>query len=350
MNDESLTELLRRFGFSDKEVDTYLTLLEHGEAKPSVIAEDADVSKRYVYSVSEELEEKGFVEVKSHVVPTTIRAYPPDDVIDDLKTDIDDMRDGLTRLYTEPEPTSDQIEVIKSRTTALKRIETYVSEAESEIALALPTNYIDRLADELRAAVDRNLLVVLIVTNVNNGATPDSYEGLASVVRTWSEVMPTILTVDSTRGVFAPTQMLLGADRDQQGIVFVQEQLSPVIFGSFFGNYWPVATEVATIDPSPLPATYTNFRNAVLQATLHTRANETLQAEVRGVETGPSGDAVELAGTVIDVTQGLIEPTNNEFPVQHSLTVETDDGTVVVGGSGAFLEDIEAQEITLSRT
>jgi len=53
MDDSTLSDLLHRFGFSDKEVDTYLTLLAHGEAKASTIAEAAGVSKRYVYSVSE---------------------------------------------------------------------------------------------------------------------------------------------------------------------------------------------------------------------------------------------------------------------------------------------------------
>jgi len=33
MDDRTLNDLLRRFGLSDKEVDTYLSLLAHGEAK-----------------------------------------------------------------------------------------------------------------------------------------------------------------------------------------------------------------------------------------------------------------------------------------------------------------------------
>ena len=48
MDDATLRAHLRRFGLSEKEVDTYLTLLEHGEATASTIADVAGVSKRYV--------------------------------------------------------------------------------------------------------------------------------------------------------------------------------------------------------------------------------------------------------------------------------------------------------------
>jgi len=43
----------------------------------------------------------------------------------------------------------------------------------------------------------------------------------------------------------------------------------------------------------------------------------------------------------------MVKPTNNEFPVQHSLVVETDDETVTVGGQGAFVEDIEADLVRI---
>jgi len=94
MDDRTLNDLLRRFGLSDKEVDTYLSLLAHGEAKASTVADAAGVSKRYVYSVSESLAERGFVEVNDHVVPTTIRANPPDEVINRLRSDVDAIRPG----------------------------------------------------------------------------------------------------------------------------------------------------------------------------------------------------------------------------------------------------------------
>ena len=158
--------------------------------------------------------------------------------------------------------------------------------------------------------------------------------------------MPTLLTVDSAAGVVAPPELLRRSDTDRQAIHFSQEQLAPVIVGSFLGNYWPAATEAATAPPAPLPAEYANFRHTVLQATLRLRAGQLPRVTVGGRWT-ESDEPVELDGRVVEAKQGMVEPTNNEFPVQHSLVVETDDGTVTVGGKGAFVEDVEADLVRI---
>jgi len=346
MSEESLPELLGQFGLSDKEIDTYLTVLRHGEAKPSTIATEADISKRHVYSVSERLEEDGFVEVNSHAVPTTIRAHPPEEVIDRLQNDVQAMKSGLNDLYREPEPSTEQISVVKSKVTVLKRMQTLIREADSEITISIPAAHLDEVREDLAAAVDRGILVVLIISDVEE---PPALDGYASVARTWEEVMPTMLTVDSERGVFAPSELLIRSNVDRQGIVYMQEQLGPVIVGSFFGNYWPMTEEVMTPNPASLPVMYTSFRHAVLQATLHTREGVALGAEVTGRETGTTDAETTISGEVLGVTQGLVKPTNNDFPVEHSILLDTGDETVSIGGPGAFVEDFEADQVTLER-
>ena len=343
MDERTLTDLLRRFGLSEKEVATYLTVLEHGEAKASTVAEDAGVSKRYVYSVSESLADRGFVEVNDHAVPTTIRANPPEEVIERLRGDVESIRPGLTERYSRAERRTEQFEVVKSRATVLKRIRSLVANAEREVILSIPAAHLPDLRDALADAVDRGVLVLLIVSDA--GSTPD-VAGIASVARSWSAGMPTLLTVDSAVGVVAPPEMVRRADSDRQAIVFAQEQLAPVIAGSFLGNYWPAAEEVATADPEPLPAEYDDFRKAVLQTTLHLRAGTPLRATVGG-RIADDDAPVELTGEVVDVDQGMVEPASNEFPVQHSLVVETEDGRVSVGGPGAFVEDVEADLVRL---
>ncbi len=358
MDDRTLTDHLRRFGLSEKEVDTYLTLLEHGEAKASTVADAAGVSKRYVYSVSESLADRGLVEVRDHAVPTTIRANPPVDVIDRLRSDVEAIRPGLEERFSRVEAETEQFEVIKSRATVIKRARSFLATAESEITLAITANRLPELRDSLASAVDRDVFVLLVVSDVDpavgldgagiDGDTHDSpgLGGTASVVRTWSEAMPTLLTVDSSVGIVAPPELVRGGVSDRQAIAFTQEQLAPVIVGSFLGNYWPVATEASIAEPAALPAAYENFREAVFQATLHLRSETTIAATVAGRWTGDETDA-EISGRVVDVKQGTVEPTNNEFPVQHSLDIETDEGTVSVGGPGAFIEDVEADLVRL---
>lgn len=346
MDDPTLTELLRQFGLSDKEVDTYLTLLEHGEAKASTIAEAAGVSKRYVYSISEKLEERGFVSVNDHVVPTTIRANPPEAVIETLSNNLDQMRPELEARYSQAAPQADEFEVVKSRVTVIKRIKSLIGEAENELSLSLPYEHLPEVADELREAVDRGVFVLLVVTGVDPDVDCD-LDGVASVARAWRELMPTMVTADRIASLIAPTEMISRSNSGKQAISFTQEQLSPVMVGSFFGNYWPSATEVYVTEPDELPGTYGDFRNAVLQATLHLRNGIAVSARVRGRTVHSDSGPTELEGRIVEVRQGLLAPVNNDFPVQNALVVETDDGTYMVGGSGAFVEDFEADEVEL---
>ncbi|SMO77089.1 TrmB family transcriptional regulator [Halorubrum cibi] len=353
MDDRTLTGLLGRFGLSEKEIDTYLTLLEYGEAKASTVADAAGVSKRYVYSVSESLADRGFVEVHDHAVPTTVRASPPGEVIERLRSDADAIRPGLEERYSRAERETEQFEVVKSRVTVIKRIRSLLDGADAELTLSIPARRLSAVRDALADAVDRGVLVLLVVTDIEDAdgvrdalgeteGTDPNLDRIASVVRAWSEPMPTILTIDTGRGLIAPPELLRRSDSDRQAIVFAQEQLSPVIVGAFLGNYWPAATEVSLAGPTALPAEYEDFRHAVFQATRHLREGETVRATVAGRRIDEDAEPVEVSGRVRSVKQAMIEPTTNEFPVENSLTIETDDGPVSVGGQGAFVEDVLA--------
>jgi sugar-specific transcriptional regulator TrmB len=349
MEDGTLEDRLRTLGLSEKEVDTYLTLLELGEAKASTVADAAGVSKRYVYSVSEELAERGFVSLNDHAVPTTVRAKPPAEVVESLTRGLEEMRPALEARYSRAAPRSDRFEVVKSRATVLRRVRELVADAETEVTLAVPCRLLDEVAPALRSALERGVLVLLIVTDAGPDADAD-LDGLASVARAWEQPMPTMLTVDQRSGLVAPSDLMTRADDGGRAIVFAQEQLGPVLVGSFLGNYWPMATEVYTRSPDDLPATYRDFRHAVLQATLHHRAGRQVTASVRGrpvrVDDGPS----TLDGVVVDVRQGLLEPPTNSFPVENSIVVVTEGGTLSVGGRGAFVEDFEAESVRLTVT
>lgn len=358
MDDATLAGHLRQLGLSEKEVDTYLTILEHGEAKASTVAEDAGVSKRYVYSVSEKLDERGFVDVIDHVVPTTIRANPPEEVVAALTSDLESLEPELTTRYGNVTEQEREFEVIKTRTTIMKRIASLLERADEEVTLSIPASLLEEVEDELRATVDRGVLVILLVTG-DDAIPADRFAGVASVVRLWGENAPLIVTADRHLGLFAPNEMLRRSNSGKQGIAISQTQLVPIIVGSFFGNYWPMADQVYVTDPEPLPRTYTDFRHAVLQSTLHLEAGHdvAIQAEARPVRTDDY-DTVE--GLLVGVRQSLLEPTRDTFAVENALVVERNgdrdqddvaeaDDIVTLGGEGAFVEDYETRSVTLER-
>jgi len=347
MDDSTLRDRLGQLGLSEKEVDTYLSILGSGEATASEIADDTGVSKRYVYSISESLEDRGFVEVNDHVVPTTIRARPPEEVIDALTDQLEEMGGALDSRYSASAREPQQFDVIKSRVTVIKRLTEYIRNADREIMLSVPQQYLPEISEDLAAAVDRGVLVMLVVSSADD-LRAEELTGLASVIRSWDRAMPIMLTVDAQFGLVSPAEMVTRTNSDQRAIAFVQQQLVPVLSGSFLGNYWLMATEVSVTDPATLPATYHDFRHAVLQATLHLRAGHDVHvsADVRAVQA--DDDITTIEGTVVETKQGVAEPETNSYPIEHTLVVDIGDRTVSLGGSGSFIEDYETDAVTLS--
>lgn len=346
MDDDAVAARLEQLGLSEKEIDTYLTILEHGEAKASTIAADAGVSTRYVYSVSETLAARGFVEVNDHAVPATIRANPPEDVIGDLTDDLETLESELTQRFGGAPESLQEFEVIKTRTTMQKRIEERLDGAEEEVMLTLPAGLADELDARLRDAVDRGVLVLLIVTGVDDG-DDGRFDGLGSVVRTLKEGAPAILAIDRRYSLFAPYEMLVTSSAEANAVAIAQEQLAPIVVGSFFGNYWPIADEAYVADPPALPRTHPCFRHAVKHATHCLEADREIRVtgEVRPDRTT---DLRTIEGRLAGVRQSLVEPTNADFPVENTMILEVDGETVTIGGEGAFVEDYEAGAITLA--
>ncbi len=57
----SITKTLQKIGLSEKEVKIYLTLLKHGEMKPSALANLTKISRPLVYSLAKDLLSKGLI-------------------------------------------------------------------------------------------------------------------------------------------------------------------------------------------------------------------------------------------------------------------------------------------------
>jgi sugar-specific transcriptional regulator TrmB len=353
MNESALRNQLKQFGLSEKEIKTYLTILENGEAKASTIADDTGVSKRYVYSICEKLEERGFVVVDDHVVPTKIRAKHPDDVIELLSDRLEEIQPALNQRFSETASRPQRFDVIKSRVTVIKRIREYIDGAEQELMLAIPEGYLPEVADELAEAIDRGVLVMLLISDVDDPATILSGQDrpIGSAIRTWDHGMPILLAADDQLGIASPAEMVTRTNSDDRAIALVQGQIVPIIAGSFLANYWPFGEELFVAEPIPLPQTYRCFRHAVFQATVHDRAEATVYARATAQPVEEDSELTTISGTVVETRQGIIEPATNTMPIEHSLLLETEDGEVVsVGGPDSFLEDYEARKVVLEES
>ncbi|NLV11562.1 TrmB family transcriptional regulator [Halomicrobium mukohataei] len=343
-DDEQLRDELSVFGLSDTEIDTYLALLACGEASTSTVSETTDVTQRAVYNIAERLEGRGLVRVNDHASPTTIRALPPAEAIENLSDRLDSIRPSLEARFNETTPETPEIQMIKSRETALKRIESAISAARQELLLAVPEHVFPEIESELRTAVDSDVVVFLLIGGMDEvDGDGSEFAGIADVVRYWGESLPLVYTVDDAAAMIGDSTIVSGTHTDDVAVTVSEPQLSGSILGMYFSAYWPAATELYVTDPDPLPRSYDWFRQATLHATLHEQAGVDLHAEVE-TESGTT-----VAGPITEIRQAFIEPTSNDFTLENSFFIDTGDGIVSVGGKGSFIEDYQSRSVRLRR-
>lgn len=75
-----LNEYLHQLGFTEKEIQVYLCILENGKLSPTAIARITKVNRTTVYSVSKELVKKGLVQEDLSGTTTYYSALPPEEL------------------------------------------------------------------------------------------------------------------------------------------------------------------------------------------------------------------------------------------------------------------------------
>lgn len=342
VDDQTLRDELNVFGFSDTEIDTYLAILEQGETTVSTVSDEADVTQRAVYNIAERLEDRDLVRVNDHASPTTIRARPPQEAIDSLSNRLESITPTLDERFNETQPQAPEIQIVKARETAVKRLREGISEANHEILVAVPEHTYEDIEPELQAAVDRGILVFLLIGDMDE---PDgdhlNLDASTSVARSWSESLPFMYAADDEAAMIGHSGILSGTHVDKEAVSVTQENLAGSIVGLYFGAYWPTASELYVREAKALPQTYDWFRRAALEAELHVRQGTDLTAVVT------TEDDEEISGRVSQVRQAFVEPTTNDYTLETSLYLETDDGEASIGGPGSFIEEYEGESVTL---
>ena len=350
---DQIRRLLGQYGFSEAAADAYLTVIERGPATVSTVADAADISTSHVYDVCDELEAKGFVTVRSDRTPTVLRAVPPDRAFDSLRTDLDTLQSAVSERYQRPEIADEQLAVVKSRSTIIKRLRSYIRAADSEVVLQLPVRRLPEIADALRDARDRGVLVLLSLCGDaarDAAATPavdTPIEGVASTVRLAQPGMPSLLAVDQERGFVSPATMLGWDHDDTRAITFTQPDIAAILVGSYLGNYWPLGDELLVSRPPELPRTFERFRPTVFAVARHRRSGRSVDAECYLREIGTEEPFRTRRGEVVEVRQNILAPSSSDFGFENSLRIDFGEETASVGGHEAFLEEYEAKQVTL---
>lgn len=383
MSEPRIREHLAAFGFSPKEVDTYLAVLRRGQATTGDVASAADVSQGYVYEVAETLVDRGLVTVDESASPTVLRARPAPEAIAELSSRLSDLQSSIEDAYSEPAAVDVGFEVVRSRQTVERRAERFLADATHEAFLVVPATSFDGLRDALADAVDRGVYVYLLLVAPDVGVVTDAvadFGRYATVVRTWDAKPPVFVLRDNRAGLVGAHGVLTGRHGDDYAVVFGQPEVANGFYGNTVSNVWSMADPEYLADPPALPAQFEYFRNGVTTAARYVDAGLNLVADVRVTEThapaaadaatgtaaatrtetatGPdtvTGSDCALSGAPVrEVRQNLVAPSSASFPIENALVVDTDEGPVSIGGDSAgfdpYYEDVAARGLTLKET
>ncbi|USZ72810.1 HTH-type sugar sensing transcriptional regulator TrmB [Natronosalvus halobius] len=330
-----------RFNLGEYEIDAYLTVLAHGQLTASEIADRTDIPQPRVYDTVRSLSDRGLVELRESR-PMKIVAIDPGDAFDDVQDALEEMVDELEARYTAPARETEAVSLVKSRSTILRYLEEIIEQAEYELALSLTPDLLIRFEDQLRAATSADVSVDLIVTPAVEAPLPAEfdYEAVATTARARRGITtPVIAVADGNYSMYA-TQDALRDDQDRYGVIFNRSALGFLVSGFFGTVLWTTAEQTLGENGKgrPYPRKYASIRRCVKD--LIEDGGE-FYATIDGRDVERGGSRV-VRGQIVDVSFEMSEEVA-------SLTLETDDGSVSVGGRVAAIEDVEAHEIHIGR-
>ncbi|MCU4716972.1 TrmB family transcriptional regulator [Halapricum hydrolyticum] len=351
MDTSTLTTVLEDAGLSPYQADAYVTILELGSASATDIAEKSDVPDPRIYDVLRDLEKHGYIETYEQD-SLHARAYSPDSVLEDLRERADRFEqaaDEIEDRWEAPTMDSHTVSFVKRMDTVLDKAETKIREAVNQVQVAADREQYERLRPALKAAHENGVHIRLALYLEEGESLPpkEELDSVATQVRYRAIPMPFIALVDRTSTCFAPH--VLSANR--YGII-VEDRTHAYVFHWFFmAGLWESTEPLVEDTDDSLPRTYVNIRQCIRDVWPLLEDGATLSVSVEGLEV-ESGSTVSFDGKIVDVSYPSLEAAGTDAPFlylggQATITIETDDGTVDVGGWGSVIEDYEATKIVL---
>lgn len=335
-----IDDVAARLHLGEYEREAYLTVLEHGSIAASELADRTAIPQPRVYDTVRALGERGLVEVHESR-PMRVVAVDPAEAFAGITQSMETLVDGLRTRYSAPDPEQAAVSLIKSRSTIIRNIGRIIDGADYELSLSLTPETLGRFEGNLADARDRGVSTELIVAPAAQAPAPEAfpYRDVASSVRARRGLTtPVIAVADGVRSIYA-TQDAFDRDEDRYGVVFNRSALGFLLFGFYGTVLWTTAEPVyETEGPLEFPHRFASVRRCIkelrdLDGTFHARVAG------RWVDTA---ERCELTGRIVEATM-------EETGEVATLSLETGEGTVTIGGRLAAYEDLEAHELAVGR-
>jgi sugar-specific transcriptional regulator TrmB len=352
MNDDDLIDVLEDAGLSPYQAEAYVTLLELGNASATDIADACDVPDPRIYDVLRDLESKGYIETYQQD-SLTARAHDPEEVLNDLRSRSSEYLTAAEEIedrWNQPAVAEHEVSIVKRFDTVMNRAREIIENAEHQIQIGVNVDQFRELEAALIDARDRGVNVKLSLCTRRDEELP-SEEALSRVcteARHRDIPSPFLVLVDRRWTCFAPHSHSV----NEYGVL-VSDRTHTYVFHWFFLTcLWEIWDTIYTLRTPETPTTYVDLRHCVRDVDPLLDEGATITATVEGYDTDSNED-VSVRGQITRVTYtGETVGRDKQLPLSQlagrvSITLETDDGPVEVGGWGAVIEEIEASEITI---
>jgi len=351
MDTELLKSVLEDAGLSPYQTKAYVALLELGTASASELAQASGVPDPRIYDVVRDLEETRYVETYEQDT-LRVRAYSPDEVLSDLRTDADRFQQAAEEIedrWERPERESKAASIVKRFETILNRSRLFIENATDQVRLSVSPEQFELLQPELRSAHDRGVPIHLALST--HPEEPDQLPERSELAGTCTEARhrqvpsPFVTLADRTKACFSSNPLA----SSEYGVILNDRTYEYVFRWYFLTCLWEMADPVYTDGDDP--RTYLDIRRCIRKVEPLLREGSEVTVRVEGRFTD-SSDEAELVGTVTDVDYegershdgGL---TLLELAGRATLEIDTGDRVYTVGGWGATLEEFEATCITI---
>lgn len=356
MDSDELVDTLEDAGLSPYQADAFVSLLELGSASATDVASASSVPDPRIYDVLRDLEEQGYIETYEQD-SLHARAHDPAEVLADLRSRADRFEmaaDEIEDRWERPDIEDHRVSIVKRLDTVLAQTDELIRSATNQVQIGLTPVQFEELSDALATALENDVDVKVCL--VPPTATDDAFEPPTddALARTCTEARyrdlpsPFVALVDRSWTCFAPH----GESTNEFGVIVNDRTHAYVFHWYYLTCMWEVQETIYSAGSNEPPITYVDLRQCLRDVLPLLESGRTIVATVRGFATN-TGRKVTRRGTITDVTYAGVDSSDEQakplaqLAGRASLALETEEGTVSLGGWGAMIEDIEATRITI---
>ncbi|POG54257.1 TrmB family transcriptional regulator [Haloferax marisrubri] len=350
MDTIELRETLEKTGLTQYEADAYITIVELGSAPATEISNACDVPQARIYDVLRNLERKGHIETYEEG-SLHARAHDPEEVVDSLTSFADTAKSAASEIqerWERPTVQNHRVSVLRPLSSIYDRVQETVEKANNEVQIAVTLEQYRKVKEVLAAAHERGVVVKLAITPaVDDDPLPSKlnfdFDGIATEVRVRELPTPLVVISDRMHVCYAPEEA--AHPSQEYGILVNDYSLSRMFDWYFQTALWETWQPTYSEHDGGVSSIYTDARECIDDIAPVLQAGGTVILSVQG-QRRDDGSAVELTGRVSDLDY-VVSPEEGKllssFAEPATITLETPEETLTVGGWGALIEDIEGR-------